>query len=243
MSEACVHFIADLHLSADRPETLAAFARYISGPARAANALYILGDLFNAWPGDDVLPTPAAQLVVKALTSLSEAGGSIFFIAGNRDFLVGENFAKAAKLTLLQEPTPVALGSQTWLLMHGDSLCTDDVEYQKFRTMVRNPAWQAAVLAKPLVERLAFAADVRQKSEQTKQEKGAGIMAVNTQAVAASLRASNAMGLIHGHTHRPAHHIIDVDGRKCERGVLADWHDKAEWLEWRPDTGLSYQSW
>jgi UDP-2,3-diacylglucosamine hydrolase len=241
-SPAQIHFIADLHLSPAKPATLAAFSRYIAGPARSADALYILGDLFDAWPGDDALASPAVQPVVQALASLGAAGCKLSFIAGNRDFLIGDEFAKAAGLTLLQEPAAIELDGKAYLLMHGDSLCTDDVAYQKLRAMVRDPAWQAAVLAKPLAERLAMAIDARQQSEESKQVKSSEIMDVNGEALAACLRGAGYADLIHGHTHRPAQHTLVVDGHDCRRWVLPDWHDKAVWLEWKNDQGLSFQS-
>ncbi|WP_417066978.1 UDP-2,3-diacylglucosamine diphosphatase [Niveibacterium terrae] len=237
-----IHFIADLHLSPAQPATLAAFARYIAGPARSADALYILGDLFDAWPGDDALASPAVQPIVQALASLAASGCKLSFIAGNRDFLIGEAFAKAARLTLLQEAAAIDLDGKAFVLMHGDSLCTDDVAYQKLRAMVRDPVWQAAVLAKPLAERQAMATDARQQSEESKQVKSSGIMDVNAEALAACLRDSGYADLIHGHTHRPAQHKVEVDGHACTRWVLPDWHDKAVWLEWRQGQGLSFQS-
>ena len=240
-SPAQIHFIADLHLSPAQPATLAAFARYIAGPARSAHALYILGDLFDAWPGDDALASPAAQAVAQALASLSDAGCTVSFIAGNRDFLIGKEFAKAAQLALLQEPAAIELDGKKHLLMHGDSLCTDDVAYQKLRAMVRDPAWQAAILAKPLAERLAMATDARQQSEESKQGKSSEIMDVNVEALAACLRGAGYADLIHGHTHRPAQHTLEVDGHDCTRWVLPDWHDKAVWLEWQQGQGLSFQ--
>lgn len=237
-----IHFISDLHLSARHPETAAAFARYIAGPARSAQALYILGDLFDAWPGDDALVDPAAQGVANAIASLSSAGCEVFFMQGNRDFLIDAGFASAAKLTLIPDPHHVKLGDRDYTLMHGDSLCTDDLAYQRFRTMVRNPEWRQAILAKTLAERLQIAADVRSKSEDAKQEKSAEIMDVNGEAVSAALRQAGYADLIHGHTHRPAYHEHLVDGKACKRWVLHDWRDKAEWLEWTPASGLVFRS-
>lgn len=241
MSQRAVHFISDLHLSPKRPSTSAAFAQYIAGPAKEAGALHVLGDLFDAWPGDDALVEPAARAVAGLLASLKANGTEVFFMAGNRDFLIDKDFAQAAQLTLLSEPHEIQLGDTRTLLMHGDSLCTDDVEYQRFRTMVRNPQWRAAVLAKPLTERLAMAAEVRMQSESAKQEKSAEIMDVNAEAVVQALRAAHYPQLIHGHTHRPQRHVHQVDGHECLRWVLHDWHDHAQWLEWTPAAGLQYR--
>ena len=237
-----IHFISDLHLSPKRPETTAAFARYVAGPARRCEALYILGDLFDAWPGDDVLADPSVRAFADALAGLATAGVKLYFMAGNRDFLVDGEFAKAASITLLTEPHRIELGGKPYLLMHGDSLCTDDVEYQRFRAMVRNPQWRAAVLAKPLAERLAMAAEVRMQSEHSKQEKSAEIMDVNAGAVEEVLRANGYPDMIHGHTHRPARHTLSIDGHACERWVLHDWHEKAEWLAWNETDGLRFES-
>ncbi len=237
-----IHFISDLHLSPKRSATTAAFARYIAGPARTCKALYILGDLFDAWPGDDVLADPAVRGFADALAGLAVSGVKLYFMAGNRDFLIDRAFAEKASVTLLTEPHRIELVGKPYLLLHGDSLCTDDVEYQRFRAMVRNPQWRAAVLAKPLSERLAMAAEVRMQSEQSKQEKSAQIMDVNADAIEALLRANGYPDLIHGHTHRPAHHTVTLDGHACERWVLHDWHDKAEWLAWDAAGGLRFES-
>lgn len=242
MSTSVAHFIADLHLSPAQPATLAAFARYLAGPTRSAGALYILGDLFDAWPGDDALATPAAQAVTRALAALADSGCAIHFLAGNRDFLADQAFADAARLTLLEEPALVELGGRKYLLQHGDALCTDDVAYQKFRTMVRNPVWRTDFLAKPLNERLAIASEARQQSEDAKQVKSYEIMDVNAGAVEACLRAAGYPDLIHGHTHRPGRHDIELDGRHCSRWVLPDWHDKAVWLEWSLAEGMRARS-
>ncbi|MCX9155145.1 UDP-2,3-diacylglucosamine diphosphatase [Niveibacterium sp. 24ML] len=237
-----IHFISDLHLSARHPETAAAFGRYIAGPARTAQALYILGDLFDAWPGDDALVDPAAQGVANAIASLASAGCEVFLMHGNRDFLIDSGFAEAARLTLIPDPHPLKLGERDYILMHGDSLCTDDIAYQSFRAMVRNPEWRRGILAKTLAERLQIAAEVRSQSEDAKQEKSAEIMDVNGEAVSAALRQAAYPDLIHGHTHRPACHELMVDGQACKRWVLHDWKDRAEWLEWTAESGLVFRS-
>lgn len=237
-----IHFISDLHLSADRPALTALFERYLAGPARAASSLYILGDLFEYWAGDDDLDDPLNSRVASQLAALADTDTQVFFMPGNRDFLIGADFASRARLTLLPDPTAITLDGVPALLCHGDSLCTDDLAYQAFRQQVRNPAWQAQFLTQPLAVRKQIIAGVRMKSEEAKSEKAAAIMDVNADAVAALLREHSFPRLIHGHTHRPAVHSIDVDGHACERWVLADWQDdQGEVLIWA-DGQLSRQA-
>jgi len=221
-----VHFISDLHLCADRPALTAVFERYLAGPARAAARLYILGDLFEYWAGDDDLDDPLNTHVAGLLADLAESGCQVFFMPGNRDFLIGADFAARARLQLLAEPARIELGNEAVLLCHGDSLCTDDLAYQAFRSQVRNPAWQAQFLGQPLAVRKQVIAGVRMKSEEAKSEKAAAIMDVNAEAVIALLREHGVHQLIHGHTHRPADHQVDVDGSPGQRRVLADWRDE-----------------
>ncbi|TXH43500.1 MAG: UDP-2,3-diacylglucosamine diphosphatase [Burkholderiaceae bacterium] len=220
-----VHFISDLHLCADRPALTAVFERYLAGPARAAARLYILGDLFEYWAGDDDLDDPLNTRVAERLAALAGTGCQVSFMPGNRDFLIGADFASRAGLQILAEPARIELGKQAFILCHGDSLCTDDVAYQAFRKQVRNPAWQAQFLGQPLAVRKQIIAGVRMKSEEAKSEKAAAIMDVNADAVAALLREHGFAPLIHGHTHRPAEHRIVVDAQPCERWVLADWRE------------------
>ena len=223
-------FVSDLHLTEEQPETTAAFLAFLAGPARGVPALYILGDLFEYWAGDDDGDAPLNRRIAEALHSLSASGSAIHFIAGNRDFLLGEAYAARAGMTLLADPCPLRLGSVDVLLSHGDALCTDDLAYQAYRRQVRDPAWQAAFLARPLAERKAFIDSLRSRSEQAKREKEMAIMDVNRSAVEALLREHAYPTLIHGHTHRPARHEHLVDGRRCERWVLADWHGTAPYL-------------
>ena len=168
--------------------------------------------------------------VAKAFRAVSDGGVSVCFMHGNRDFLVGVRFALASGMKLLTDPTVVDLYGRRTLLMHGDTLCSDDVEYQKFRSMVRNPAWQQAFLGKPLDERVRMAREVRGKSEQAKQVKDTTIMDVTPATVEDAFRAHHYARLIHGHTHRPAHHKHKVDGHDCERWVLADWYEHGSCL-------------
>ena len=221
-----IHFISDLHLCADRPALTAVFERYLAGPARAAARLYILGDLFEYWAGDDDLDDPLNTHVAGLLASLAETSCQVFFMPGNRDFLIGADFAARARLQILAEPARIELGDAAVLLCHGDGLCTDDLAYQAFRSQVRNPAWQAQFLTQPLAVRKQIIAGVRMKSEAAKSEKAAAIMDVNAEAVIALLQEHGVQELIHGHTHRPAEHQIEVDGRQCTRHVLADWHEE-----------------
>lgn len=223
-------FVSDLHLAEEQPETTAAFLAFLAGPARSVPALYILGDLFEYWAGDDDGDAPLNRRVAEALRGLSASGSAIHFIAGNRDFLLGEAYAARAGMTLLADPCPLRLGAVDVLLSHGDALCTDDLAYQAYRRQVRDPAWQAAFLARPLAERKAFIDSLRSRSEQAKREKEMAIMDVNRSAVEALLRKHAYPTLIHGHTHRPARHEHLVDGRRCERWVLADWHGTAPYL-------------
>lgn len=225
-------FISDLHLSEERPETTRAFMAFIAGPAQGAEALYILGDLLEYWAGDDDIEAPLAASVCEALAGLAERGTRVFFMGGNRDFLVGAGFAARARFELLADPSEITLDGQRVLLSHGDALCTDDVAYQAYRRQVRDPQWLQGFLARPLAERKAFIDTLRKQSAMAKQEKSAGIMDVNREAVEALLRTHGHPLLVHGHTHRPARHLHLVDGVESERWVLADWDDSAPYLAW-----------
>jgi UDP-2,3-diacylglucosamine hydrolase len=223
-------FISDLHLS---PDTLAAndtLLHFLRETAPAADALYVLGDLFEYWIGDEGLDQPYAMQIARASQALAAGGVPVYFMHGNRDFLVGERFTLASGMNLLSDPTVVDLYGTRTLLMHGDTLCSDDIEYQKFRATVRNPAWQRDFLAKPLAERVRMAREVRGKSESAKQVKDMTIMDVAPASVDNAFRAHEYARLIHGHTHRPARHVHKVDGRDCERWVLADWYDQGSYL-------------
>lgn len=224
-------FIADLHLCEARPQTTRAFLDFLKGPALRAGQLYILGDLFEYWAGDDD-ETPFNTLIADALASLSRSGVRCLFMAGNRDFLLGKRYAARAGLELIADPCELELGGRRYLLSHGDELCTDDLAYQAFRTQVRDPAWQRNFLAQALDARRALVEDIRARSESEKSTKSADIMDVNPAAVEQLLRRHGYPTLIHGHTHRPADHRLMVDNRPCQRVVLADWHDTAPYIEW-----------
>lgn len=217
--------VSDLHLAPDRPDVLRHFEDWVAGPAAGARALYVLGDLFEAWAGDDDLDDPFNARVAESLARLTNAGTAVYLMHGNRDFLLGEGFLAATGARLLPDPTLIEIAGQPTLLMHGDTLCTDDHAYQSFRAMVRQASWQSAFLAQPLVTRKARIAALRAASESEKSSKPSYIMDVNADAVAAVLRAHGYPRLVHGHTHRPARHWHEVDGRRCERWVLPAWDD------------------
>jgi UDP-2,3-diacylglucosamine hydrolase len=223
-------FISDLHLATDRPRIIDQFFSFVAGPAREAQALYVLGDLFEYWAGDDDLEDPLNEKVAGAFAALAARGTTVSFMHGNRDLLVGSEFAKRSNARLLEDPTLVDLHGTATLLMHGDTLCTDDVEYQKFRAYARDPANQSRFLAQPLNVRRAEMEALRARSETAKQAKTEGIMDVNDGAVEAALRRAGYPRLIHGHTHRPGRHLHFVDGHTCERWVLGDWYDHGSYL-------------
>jgi UDP-2,3-diacylglucosamine hydrolase len=226
-------FISDLHLSADQPHTLAAFLHFIDSNATHAEALYILGDLFEYWAGDDDLHDAFHQQVVSALRQLS-SHAQVYLMHGNRDLLMGEALAKVCGATLLADPTLVNLYGTATLLSHGDLLCTDDVEYQRFRTQVHTIDFKQQFLDKPLTERKTYIEQLRIRSATEKLHKSSAIMDVNDDAVAQLLREYHHPRLIHGHTHRPKRHEHQVDGKLCERWVLGDWDTAANAL--RVDT-------
>ncbi len=200
------------------------FLDFLAGPARDAVRLTILGDLFDYWAGDDDLAEPFNASIVTALHDLSDSGVQVEFMAGNRDFLIGDDFAAATGLTLLPDPCVRAIGGVKTLLTHGDALCTDDADYQRFRTQVRDSAWRAAFLARSLADRKREIEALRARSEAEKKIKPLAIMDVNPAAVAATLGQHGAQAMIHGHTHRQGRHEHLVAGKPCPRWVLGDWH-------------------
>ena len=223
-------FISDLHLSKERPALVEAFEALTRGPARGAAAVYAIGDLFDTWVGDDQLRQPLAARVAAAFAALAASGSRIYFQRGNRDFVLGERFAAAAGGTLLPDEVVHDLYGTPTLIMHGDQLCTDDVAYQRFRAYWRDPQRQRRVLAWPYAARRGLAALFRAISRSATKNKPPVIMDVNAEAVVAALRLHRVTRLIHGHTHRPARHEVVVDGRACERYVLADWYTTASYL-------------
>lgn len=238
-----IHFISDLHLSSHTPGVTRRFVHYLANEARQATQLFILGDLFEAWPGDDCIDDPDDnfdRLIVDALRQLSAAGTSLSIMHGNRDFLLGDDFAGRCGASLLPDPFVLTVSGQNLVLSHGDALCTDDIEYQAFRAKVRHPAFRAAALRQPLAERKATAAALRLQSEHAKREKNlSGLYSadLNPQATDAFLRDHGYANFIHGHTHLPAQHEHLVDGRTIERWVLADWTE--EYGEYLCFDGLS----
>jgi len=217
-------FISDLHLSAEQPGTIGLFLDFLAEQASRAEALYILGDLFEAWLGDDLL-LPGYEPVLEALQRLSSGGTALYVMQGNRDFLLGERFCELSGATLIDDPTVIDLYGIPTLLMHGDLLCTDDLPYLAMRRQLREPQWIAAFLAKSPQQRIDFARELRERSKRETGEKSEAIMDVNADAVTHTLRAHGVQRLIHGHTHRPAVHRFELDGTARHRYVLHDWYD------------------
>jgi UDP-2,3-diacylglucosamine hydrolase len=224
-------FISDLHLHESRPEISRLFFEFIAGPAQAAQQLTILGDLFEYWAGDDDITTPLHAQVSAALKSLSGQGIGLRFLAGNRDFLIGEGFSAATGAVLLPETLTSNVAGTPTLLLHGDTLCTDDIEYQRYRLQVRNSAFIAEFLQRPLAERKTYIESLRERSKSEKGRKSMDIMDVNDGAVREAFRSAGVTRMIHGHTHRLATHHYDIDGKPCERWVLGDWGATGNFLE------------
>lgn len=223
MSRTC--FISDLHLDAARPAAVKALATFLNQHTDLAQ-LFVLGDLFEAWPGDDD-DSPVATEVAALLRDYSATGVRLYIMRGNRDFLLGERFCDFVGATLLADPTVIDLYGEPTLLMHGDSLCTGDADYQQFRRTARNPAWQAELLARPLAERRALATELRAMSREANSMKSEDIMDVTPAAVSREMRAHGVRQLIHGHTHRPARHETDTG----LRWVLGAWEERGWFLE------------
>jgi len=227
-------FISDLHLEANQPEIGTQFLSFLAGEARGAEALYILGDLFEVWLGDDD-PNPYYGEMKSALRTLIDTGVPVYFMHGNRDFTIGADFAAETGITILDDPTVVDLYGDQVLLCHGDALCTDDVQYQQIRAMTRNPEWQAMMLAKSIEERIAFAVEARKESMERGESLSDEIMDVNQEAVAAELQEYGVAVMLHGHTHRPAVHSVDLGDRKATRIVLGDWYEQGSVVRWDED--------
>lgn len=222
-------FISDLHLSPERPKVTQAFLQFLKSAATDAEALYILGDLFDAWVGDDD-DTPLNREVAKSLKNYSNQGTALFFMSGNRDFLLGQQYASSAGMTILQDPTIIDLFGKQALLLHGDSLCTNDRDYMSLRSMLRSPQWQQEALGKPLAERKALAAQLRSRSKSMTSQKPEDIMDVTPEEVEALMSMKQCPLMIHGHTHRPAKHTLIANKKAAERIVLGDWHDQGWYL-------------
>ena len=226
-------FISDLHLEESRPDITRAFLSFLEQQAAGVESLYILGDFFEAWIGDDER-TPLQEQVAGALRQLSDSGTRLFLMHGNRDFLIGDDFCARAGATLLDDPTVIDLYGTPTLLMHGDSLCTADVEYQKFRANMRNPQWQQMILQRPLKERQQMARQLREISMAKNQGKEEFIMDVTPEEVVKDMERHQVQRLIHGHTHRPAVHELTANGQPARRIVLGDWDQNVWWLEAHP---------
>ena len=227
-------FISDLHLEVDRPDIGQQFFAFLEAEAKDAEALYILGDLFDAWVGDDD-PNPHFADVKQALRALVDSGVPVYFMHGNRDFMVGEDFAEETGVRILPDPIAIDLYGNHVLLSHGDALCTDDFEYQKIRAMTRNPEWQAVMRAKPLEERLLLARAAREESKARGQTIDMDIMDVNADAVKRTILDYSVDILLHGHTHRPDIHFVELDDRIAKRIVLGDWYDQGSVVRWDED--------
>lgn len=223
-------FISDLHLCADRPHSNRQFFDFVATTARQAEALYVLGDLFESWVGDDDLADPFNAAVADAFGTLAGHSVPVFFMHGNRDLLIGAAFTARCSAQLVSDPTLLELYGTPTLIMHGDTLCTDDIDYQKFRIYARDPENQQKFLAQPLAARKQQMLGLRAESIRSKQAKTEEIMDVSTTAVEQVLREQRYPRIIHGHTHRPARHVHTVDGHTCERWVLNDWYQRGGYL-------------
>jgi UDP-2,3-diacylglucosamine hydrolase len=223
-------FISDLHLCGARPAITALFLDFLQRRARPANALYILGDLFEYWIGDDAVAQKEFQPIIHGLRELTAHGTPVFIMHGNRDFLLADHFEMASGCRLLVDPTRIDLYGTPTLLMHGDSLCIDDIEYMHFRSAVRNQQWQKSFLSKSIAERDKIVHDAREISKNSTAAKNPEIMDVNQQAVDAVMRKYRVHHLIHGHTHRPKEHIFSLDGQPARRMVLGDWYKQGSVL-------------
>lgn len=222
-------FISDLHLTPDRPASTEQFEALLYNDARDSTGLYILGDLFEYWAGDDDISDPFNSRIVSTLAKAATRI-PIHFMPGNRDFLAGEAFLAASRMRGLADPMVIELARHRVLITHGDALCTDDVDYQRFRTESRSAAWKLAMLSTPLELRKRHIQTLRQQSEAQKRVKAAGIMDVNAEAVGNAFRNARCDLMIHGHTHRPGYHVHRVDGQNCERRVLDAWYEHGSYL-------------
>ncbi len=232
---AITYFIADLHLCENRPDISACFFSFLENEAVEAEKLYILGDLFEAWVGDDD-DSPYLKNIAKALTKLSLSGTKVYYIHGNRDFLLGKRYANQASMQLLPEIDTIDLYGQRVIIMHGDTLCTRDIDYQAFRKKSRSWWWQSAVKSLPLFVRKKIASNYRQKSSAATAKKSQEIMDVTPIEVINCLESYQSQLIIHGHTHRPAIHQVIANGNKAQRIVLGDWYEQGAWLKVTPES-------
>jgi UDP-2,3-diacylglucosamine hydrolase len=224
-------FISDLHIDASRPAVTEQFLSFLATEAKHAEALYILGDLFESWVGDDAADAAQAAAIA-GLHSLTSHGVPCFVMHGNRDFLLAKQFCRMSGALLLPDPLIVTLYGEPVLVMHGDALCTDDRAYQRLRATVREADWQRRFLALSIASRRALAGAARVGSQAHTATMEYAITDVNADSVAMALRSAGTATLLHGHTHRPAIHTLQVDGRPCTRIVLGDWYDQGSLLRW-----------
>ena len=227
-------FISDLHLSEERPAANERFIDFLEGRARRAEALYILGDFFEYWIGDDDLEEPFNAVIAGLLRGVTRGGVPAYVMHGNRDFLLGERFCAATGAQLLADPTVHEVAGVKTLLVHGDTLCTDDEDYQAWRRTARSSEWQRDFLARSRPDRRSMILGLRDKSKAVVQAKPAEIMDVNPAAVADAMRRHGVTRLVHGHTHRPGRHKLELEGRAAERWVLPDWYGAGGYLEIGP---------
>ena len=228
-------FVSDLHLQAAMPRTTEAFFKFLQTETTKTRQLYLLGDIFEAWAGDDDITDPYNSLVVNEFTNISARDIAVFWIAGNRDFLVGEQFAKTCNITLLPDPFVTTIADRLLVLTHGDAYCTDDAAYMQFRAQVRDVEWQNNFLALPLTQRKAIIENLRAGSRAAQREKSYEIMDVNHEAITGLFEQTATATIIHGHTHRPARHDYQEDGKARMRYVLSDWDldgtaPRGDWL-------------
>jgi len=224
-------FISDLHLEANRPDIADQFLRFLETEALNADALYILGDLFELWVGDDD-PNEHYAWIKQGLRKLTQKNVPVFFMHGNRDFMIGDAFATETSVTILSDPHVIEMHGEKVLLSHGDAYCTDDVEYQAVRLLTRDPQWQAMMMTKSIAERLAFAEQARVASQAHGDNIPEVIVDVNQSAIESAFRDAGVMLMLHGHTHRPAVHELAIDGQPARRIVLGDWYEHGSVVRW-----------
>lgn len=221
-------FASDLHLSPERPASARAFLDFLAGPAHQADEVFLLGDVFDVWAGDDDLPDPFIATLCAGMKALTASGIALHFQRGNRDFLVGDAFAAAVGCDLLGDEEIRMIAGTPTLILHGDTLCSDDTRYQAFRSQVRSPAWQVDFLGRPLAERKAQIVALREKNREEKEMKAATIMDVSEVTVEDAFRHHGVSRMIHGHTHRPTCHEMMIDGQACLRWVLPEWTERED---------------
>lgn len=233
------YFLSDMHITEQRPDITAALLNFLAGPGAQADAIYLLGDVFDYWIGDDYITEPAQQLK-QSLNKLHHSGVKLYFVAGNRDFLINRRFAKETGCKLLAAHTVIDLYGQPVLIMHGDTLCTLDVNYQNFRKKSRTWWWQLLMRNLPLTTRLNYVKKLKARSKSEKSMKSEQIMDVTQEEVEHQMRLHQVQYLIHGHTHRQAIHRFELDHKPAQRIVLGDWYQAGSVLKWTPENEPEY---